>query len=52
MGNLVICNADGEGNETALTDEDVEHILKYIVMLRETGTDHPKMWLALKNVSY
>lgn len=52
VGSLVICNADGEGNETALTDEDVEYILKYIVMLRETGTDHPQEWLALKNVSY
>ena len=50
MGNLVICNTDGEGNETTLTDEDISHILKHIVVLTEAGTDTPQKWLALNGI--
>ena len=50
VGNLVICNADEEGNEATLTDKDIEHILKYIIVLTETDTDHPEKWLALNAV--
>lgn len=50
VGNLVICNTDGEGNETTLTDEDIKHILKHIVVLTEAGTDQPQKWLALNGI--
>lgn len=50
VGNLVICNTDGEGNETTLTDEDISHILKHIVVLTEAGTDTPQKWLALNGI--
>ena len=50
VGNLVICNTDGEGNEATLTDEDIQHILKHIVVLTEAGTDQPQKWLALNGI--
>lgn len=52
VGNLVICNHDGEGNETSLTDEDIERIKQELVILTEAGTDTPQRWLAINNMDY
>lgn len=52
VGNLVICNHDGEGGETSLTDEDIELIKQQLVVLTEAGTDTPQRWLALNGVDY
>ena len=53
VGNLVICNYDPEtGKEAGLSDEDIEHIVKNIIVLAEAGTDTPQRWLALNNVDY
>lgn len=51
VGNLVICNYDGEGGEAGLTEEDIEHIKKHIVVLTEKTEDEaPAQWLALMPV--
>lgn len=52
VGNLVFCNHDEEGNETSLTDEDIQHLLKHIVILTEAGADNPQKWLAMNNVEF
>ena len=52
VGNLVICNHDGEGGETSLTDEDIELITQQLVVLTEAGTDTQQRWLALNGVDY
>lgn len=50
VGNLVICNYDGEGGETSLTDEDIQHLYKHMAILTEAGADNPQKWLALIDV--
>lgn len=50
VGNLIICNYDEEGRETSLTDEDLENIIRHLVILAEAGTDTPERWLAINNV--
>lgn len=52
VGNLVICNHDGEGNECTLTDKDIDHIKRHIVVLAQAGAEEPQYWLALNGVDY
>lgn len=40
VGNLVICNYDGEGGEAGLTEEDIEHIKRHIVVCVEDKKYH------------
>ena len=56
VGNLVICNFNEEtGEEAPLSDSDILHILKNVVILTEDtkGEDRqPQMWLAVSNVDF
>lgn len=53
VGNLIICNYDGEGGEAGLTDDDIDDLLKQFVILKEESTEgEPERWLALNNVEY
>ena len=52
VGNLVICNHDGEGGETSLTDEDIELIKRQLVVLTEADAEDPQRWLAINGVDY
>lgn len=36
VGNIVICTCDEEGNESGLSDEDIQRILKHVVILQLT----------------
>ena len=51
VGNLVICNYDGDGGEAGLTDQDIKSITENIVVLTEAQAENPKKWLALSNVT-
>ena len=53
VGNLVICNYDGEGGEAGLSEDDISHIWENIVILEEAHPEDPKKpkkWLAIANV--
>ena len=54
VGNLLICNYDGDGGETSLTDEDVARIQEFIAygfeQNKETGEVVPRIFLT--NVDY
>lgn len=52
VGNLIICNYDGEGGEASLTEEDIERIKKQLVIVTETGAENPQQWLALRDVGF
>ena len=50
VGNLVICNYDGEGGEAGLTEDDIKHIMQNIVVLTEDKAENPQKWIAVNNV--
>lgn len=52
VGNLIICNYDGDGGETSLTDEDIENITSQLLILTEANAEQPEKWLAISNVEY
>lgn len=52
VGNLVICNHDGKGGETGLTDMDIARIREHIVVLTEANAEEPERWLAINNIGY
>lgn len=52
VGNLIICNYDGEGGETSLTDDEIKAITDKIVVLTEDAAKDPESWLAVTGVEY
>ncbi len=52
VGNLIFCNHDGEGNETSLTDDDIAHLLQYVVILTEDKAEEPQRWVAIYGVDF
>lgn len=54
VGNLLICNYDGDGGETSLTDEDIARIQEFIAygfeQNKETGEVVPRIFIT--NVDY
>ena len=52
VGNLVFCHHDNEGGLTGLSDSDIAHLMKNIVVLTSTNPDKPDVWLAMRNVDF
>ena len=52
VGNLVICNYDGEGGEASLTEEDIQRIKEQLVIVTESGAEQPEQWLCIKDEGF
>ncbi len=54
VGNIVICRCDQEGNETGLTDEDIERIYNHAIILElsQPVEGRAQRYIALNNIEY
>lgn len=50
VGSLIICNYDGNSGESSLTEDDINHIMKNLVILSSADPKKPERWLAVNNV--
>lgn len=50
FGNIVVCNHNNEGRKASLTDEEISLLKDQIVILKESGAEKPRRWLAINNV--